>query len=95
VPKGNQQKGIPNQTSSANPNVPISVEFEGKFYEAICSISNLDTYQKYRVMLYYSNLPPQNIGIYSQSNFHEMGKDAQRIFSEFLRTLPPDRLVPK
>lgn len=58
-------------------------------------MTNLDVYEKYRVILKYNDLPSRTVGIYPPSNLHEMEQDAKRIFIEYLSELPKDRLVHK
>lgn len=88
-------------SSQATPSIlfiTIEVEFDGKIYEAKCKISELDAYGKHRAMLYYSDLPPRTVGIFSPENLHEAEPTAIKVFTDYLSELSKfskDRLVPK
>lgn len=65
----------------------VRIEFEGKLYEAMCSIVQLVAHDCRRCRIQFEHQVPQNVGIYRSDNEHQMLEDAKIIFQEILQEL--------
>lgn len=73
----------------------IEVIFENQKYEANCSIFELNTHDKFRCRINYSDLPPHVFGTYPSENIDKVKNDAKAEFLKLLSGLSKDRRIPK